>query len=124
MPLSDPAAPQVEVSVGTCRVNEQSYETVTKPVKAEKAPVERRLPRPGQGAWRYKTAALLTLGFIAASMATASYVLNRPTATTATTVATTAVPTTALATIPTAWASYAAPDGSFTVDMPMTPTVK
>ena len=57
-------------------------------------------------------------------MATASYVLNRPTATTATTVATTAVPTTAAVVVPIAWTSYAAPDGSFTVDMPMTPTVK
>jgi hypothetical protein len=64
------------------------------------------------------------LGFIAASMAVASYVVNRPTATTATTVATTAVPTTAAAVVPAAWLSYVAPDGSFTVDMPMSPTVK
>jgi hypothetical protein len=117
-------APLVEGYVAPLPVIETTAETVTKPVKAAKAPRERRLPRPGQGAWKYKTAALLTLGFIAASMATASYVLNRPTATTATTVATTVVPTTAVAVVPTKWTSYAAPDGSFTVEMPLTPTVK
>jgi hypothetical protein len=92
--------------------------------KAVRVPRERRVPGAGIGAWRYKTAALITLGIIAASMATASYVLNRPTTTTATTVATTVVPTTAAPILPAAWLSYAAPDGSFTVEMPATPTVK
>jgi hypothetical protein len=119
-----PPVPLVEGYVAPLPVIDTTSETVAKPVKVPKAPRERRFPRPGQGAWKYKTAALLTLGLIAASMATASYVLNRPTTTTATTVASTAVPTTAVAVVPTAWASYAAPDGSFTVDMPLTPTVK
>jgi hypothetical protein len=113
-----PAAPLVEGYVAPVPV----IETTAEPV--EKVKRERRLPGDAKGAWKYKTAALLTLGFIAFSMATASYVLNRPTTTPATTVATTVVPTTAVAVVPTAWISYAAPDGSFTVDMPITPTVK